>query len=323
MENNEASTSASSKGSLRFFVVLFILSMALNAFLFFRYAKKGMMLEKENIALTELLEQNKLHADSLQLELDRTIAALEDKLNANLAIKDISDDYRVQLENKIVELQSAKQQIASLIAQGNGSNSSTASLSSLNEAKQQIDSLRVKNTRLIDELDETKRLYAIARDAVDQYSMSSQEYKQKLDSLVQRYQTLNEGLKDAKTLRITDLNVYPERKKGEELEPTFKASKVDHIKVSFTVQGSTIVPKEEKELKIRILGTSGEVLSDNVDQLTNSDELVSMTEIIDYRGTEQSAAMYFKQKARYRSGKHKIEVWLNEQIIETKEFILF
>lgn len=323
MENQEASAAASSKGSLRFFVVLFILSMALNAFLFFRYAKKGMLLEKENIALTDLLEQNKLHSDSLQMELDRTIAELEDKLNANLAMKDISDDYRTQLENKIVELQGAKQQIASLIASGSSTGGGSASLSSLNQAKQRIDSLSSANKVLVEDLEETKRLYAIARDAVDQYSMSSQQYKQKLDSLVQRYKLLDEGLRDAKVLRITDLNIYPERKKGDELEPTFKASKVDHIRVAFTVQGSTIVPKEEKELKIRILGTSGEVLSDNVDQLTNSDELFSMTEVIDYKGEQQSAAIYYKQKARYRSGKHKIEIWLHDQIIETKEFILF
>lgn len=323
MENQEENSSKSGKGSLWFFVVLFILSIALNGFLFFRYVKKGMKLEQENIELASLLEANKLHADSLQRELDETIAMLESKLNENLAMKDISDDYRNQLEAKIVELQSAKQKISSLIAQGGGSGGSNPSYATLSDAKKEIESLKTENTKLIDELDETKRLYAIARDAVDQYSMSSQEYKEKLDSLVQKYRTLDQSLTEAKVLQITDLNVRPERIKKDEQLATYKASKVSHIKISFTVKGSSIVPKEEKELRIRVIGTSGEVLSDNVDQLTNSDELYSLKEEIDYNGKEQSATLYFTQKANYKDGLHRVEIWLNDQILDTKEFTLF
>ncbi len=322
MENQEENTQKKSNKSLGLFIALFAISMALNVFLFFRYAKKGMDLEKENQKLSVLLEQSNLHADSLQRELDFTIAELENKLNENLAINEMKDEYRAEMEQKLVELKAAKQKISSLIASG-GSSSGSESYGSLAEARNQINELRESNTRYIQELDETQRLYAIARDAVDQYSISSQEYEHAVDSLVDLYRSLNESVAEARVLRINDLNVYPIQIKKDVSSPTYKASKVKQVKISFSLSKSSLVEVGPKEVIIRIIGTSGEVLSDNVKQLTNSDELYSLKKEFDYDGKEQFAVLYFTQEAKYKAGRHKVQVIFDGKMLDTKEFILY
>lgn len=321
MENQTENSSKSNK-SLGFFIALFALSMALNVFLFFRYAKKGVALERENKEILAQLKNSNLHADSLQKELDFTIAELEQKLNENLAMNDIKDEYRAELEQKIVELKSAKQQISSLIASG-GTEGTVASIGSLSAAQKEITRLKEENTKYIQQLDETQRLYVIARNAVDQYSMSTQEYKEAVDSVVRLYQALNESIEDERILRLSNLNISPYMIKKDVSSPTFKASKVSQLKISFNLRASKLVYSGEKDIVIRILGTSGEVLSDDVSQLTNSDELYSMKQSVPYVGKEHSVVLYFTQKAAYKSGKHSVQVLLDGVVLDSKDFILY
>lgn len=68
------------KSSLTLFIILFIASLALSAFLFFKYAKNAAKIENQNKELSLAYDALNLHADSLQMELDKVMNSFKMKL---------------------------------------------------------------------------------------------------------------------------------------------------------------------------------------------------------------------------------------------------
>ncbi|MFY0643100.1 MAG: hypothetical protein JXR19_01385 [Bacteroidia bacterium] len=323
MANSDNSGTKSNKGSLVFFIILFGLSMALNLFLFFKYAKNGANLEHDNQALLAVLNQSQLQADSLKRQLDQTYADLENSLNRNLELSGENDQFRQEIQEKLAELKQSKYQIASLISQGASQGSSAQAYGTLASAQQEIAKLKEENAKFSAELDESRRLYEIARNAVDVYSMDAQTNRNALDSIATLYGVLNQSLEGAKKLAINELNITPLRYKGDEAIPSYKASKISKIKISFRIKASNLVSKGEKNIAFRILGTSGEVLANNVQSLTDSDELVSAEQSVDYDGNDQIVTIYFSQDASFRSGLHKLEILHQGSLLDKQEFQLY
>ena len=148
---------SSRKGSLTLFIILFIASLALSGFLFFKYAKNAAQIQNQNKELTLAYEALNLHADSLQMELDKAIQELQNEINKNLAQEDLKEDLRIQLNSKKRELTSAYVRIKSLInSGGNNTQEVVASngnnRSNLLNAKGQIGKLVKLNYEYIDRI---------------------------------------------------------------------------------------------------------------------------------------------------------------------------
>ena len=323
MANSDTNTGKSNKGSLVFFIILFGLSMILNLFLFFKYAKNGAQLEHDNETLLAVLNQSQLQADSLKQQLDKTYADFEQSLNENLALSGENESYKEEIQKQLLELQDSKRQISNLIAQGASQGNSAQAYGSLASAQEEIKKLKEDNAKFQAELKESRRLYTIATNAVDAYSLEAQASQKALDSLDKLYGVLNQSLQGAKVLSIGELNINPLRYKGEEAIASYKASKISKLKISFKVRASNLVEPGEKNISFRILGTSGEVLANNVQSLTNSDELVSTEQSIDYTGQEQIVTIYFSQDAKYKPGLHKLEVLHEGKLLDKQEFQLY
>ncbi len=322
MTDQISSTAKTNKGSLRFFIALFLISMALNVFLFLRYAKNAASPEDQK-AMIALLEQSRFQADSLRTALNATANQLEETLNQNLALVDENSIQKADIEAKLQELQSTRLRVNELINSGGSQVASASGMADLVAADAKIKALQEENTKYKKELDETLKLYSIARNAVDQYSIDAQVYMLSRDSLQEQNGILNRSLSGAKQLQLSELNISPLREKGGDTEDTYKASKVSKLKISFKLRASDLIPKGDKDIRLRIIGTSGEVLANDIDQLTNSDELYSTSQKIEYDGQEQVVTIFFSQDAKYKAGSHRLEI-LHEGILLNKQsFQLF
>ena len=78
----------------------------------------------------------------------------------------------------------------------------------------------------------------------------------------------------------------------------------------------------EKELIIRIIAPNGSVLTQYIDELSDTDELFSMIETMTYDGSEKSIVYYYDQEAKYKPGIYQIEIYSDDMMISQNDFYL-
>jgi hypothetical protein len=210
--------------------------------------------------------------------------------------------------------------MSSLIAQANsGGGSGSVALA---KARAEIDKLKQQNKNYASELDDLKKVYAIAQDAADNFSGKVSYYQSENDSLLEVNDTLNSRMGRLAILRVADLFITPQREKKDEFIPTFKASKVENLKINFTLLPSNAIAPGEKDLILRIVGPGGVVLLENLNTLRDSDELYSMEHTVNYTGKEQKVNLTYTQEAEYRSGNYSLELYQNGQLLDRISFTL-
>jgi hypothetical protein len=310
----------SSNRALPLFITLFLASLALNLFLFFKYAKNGTEIQKKNQELELLYTNANYRADSLQKELDFAIQQLQDKINENLAQEDLKEDLRKQLEAQKIALQVEKRKIAKLIA-GGGSGGPDGP-KTLAEAKNEINKLKKENTEYIAMVEEAQSSYLKAKEEAKINAETANAFRQENESLLEMAETMSTKLSEASIVRIAGLSVNPINEKKGKQEPEDKASKVDRLKINFSVLASSITEPEEKELVIRIISPSGVVLTKDNNKLQDKSELASLKETITYDGTEKGITYYYDQEAEYSKGSYKIEILNNDKLLDRKSFSL-
>jgi hypothetical protein len=322
-ENQEDLVEETSKRnrSLPLFIVLFLVSLGLNLFLFFKYAKNGAQIQEQNLELAQLYKVANFKADSLQQELDLAIQQLQDKINENLAQEDLKESIRFELEEQKQSLINAQAKISRLIANGN-STGSASSDKALLAARTEIDELKKTNNEYIEQAEEAQKKYASAKKEAEKNGLAAETYKVENDSLIEVTSTLNNKLKAASDLNIAGLVVQAVRERKGSQEVTDRASKTERLQINFSVLGSELTQKESKELVIRIVEPNGAVLTKNTTELTNSDELHTMLTSLDYDGTEKGVTYYYKHDAAYKKGVFKIEIYNNKRLLDRKTFSL-
>lgn len=306
--------------ALPLFIFLFLASLALCAFLFFKYAKNAAKIQQQNKELVLAYKVLDLKADSLQKELDFTYEQLQDKINENLAQEDLKEDLRKQLLSQQSALASARRKIAALIAGDNGS--STGGPKNLLEAKNQIKNLQQTHTENIAKIEQAQKLYVKAKSQAESNGTLASNFKNKNDSLVDVNSVLEKKLSTASILRIAGLNIIPVREKRGKQETTDKASKVERLKISFSVLASELTEKEKKELTFRIVGPDRAVLTSDTKRLTDSDDLYSLKETITYDGTEKGVTYYYTQDSDFKSGSYKVELLNDGKLLDKTSFSL-
>jgi hypothetical protein len=310
----------STNRALPLFIALFLASLALNLFLFFKYAKNGAEIQEKNQELELLYKNANYRADSLQKELDFTIQQLQDKINENLAQEGLKDDLRKQLQSQKVALMVEKRKIAKMIA--GGDLGGPGGPKTLAEAKNAIDKLKKENTEYIAMVEEAQKSYVKAKETAEVNEAAASAFKVDNDSLLALSEKLNAKLGEASILRIAGLSVNPIREKNGKQEITDKASRVDRLKINFSVLGSKLTEKEEKEIVIRIISPTGAVLTKDNNKLQDKSELASINESITYDGTEKGITYYYDHSAEYTKGTYKIEVLNNGKLLDRKTFSL-
>ena len=326
MEDNQSNMQeeAPKSKALPLFIVLFLASLALCAFLFFKYAKNARSIQQQNEELSLAYKVLDLKADSLQKELDFTLDQLQNKINENLAQEDLKEDLKQKLIAQQGQLASARRKISKLIAEGGASGGSfgEGGPKNLLEAKNQIASLQQTNTEYIAKVEQAQRDYIAAKSLAQDYGTKASEYKEDNDSLIDANSVLEKKLSTASILRIAGLKASPVREKKGKLEITEKANKVERIRLSFSVLASELTEKEEKEIIFRVIAPNGTVLTENTSKLSDTDDLVSLTENITYDGTEKGVTYFYDQEADYAKGMHKVELYHNDKLLDRSTFSL-
>ncbi|MFT5725642.1 MAG: hypothetical protein ACI9JN_002769 [Bacteroidia bacterium] len=293
-------------------LLLFLISLALNAYLFYNWYnqnyKDGRSLADINTELQEVLSQTEFSRDSLQTEYDLLSQQYQ-------ALYEESETLQLERTDALEQLGQKKVRIRQLLSQSGGNPRA------LVEAKGEIESLKQELT------DYRVKLDLAVEDKV-KYETEAKVEKAKAEDMAhekeaisRQNQDLEDKISDA-TFSITDLKVSPTRIKRKKKEPTTKANRVSEVEISFTILESPLVKEGEKVLKLRLIGTNGEVMGSNNGMLRNSDELFSMTKDFVYDGSAERFKFKFEQKEVYKSGSHFAEIWEGDHMIIRTAFNL-
>lgn len=290
------------------FPVLLVLSLLATGYLYYKYYKTthaadGQSYEaiykdavvKHNAEKTEL--NRELEEIKARLEL-----AMQDKNTEVAGLKDELDAKTMELARKIktVNVGNPKALIAA-----KAEIEKLRSLQNIFEAK--TDSLTAANREYVAKILQTESL--------------AEEAQNKARTLEEQKNVLDERIKTS-TLNVADLRVVGMRKKGATEEETFKASKTDKLKISFTILANDLVEPGNKEVTIRLIGTNKEVLTNENDKLTDTDKLSTMVQTIDYQNDPIKTTIFYNQKSSYKKGTYTIELINNDKLMGRSSFIL-
>lgn len=291
--------------------ILLILSLLGNAYLAYHFYnnnfKGGKSYKSQNADLLASIKALNFSKDSLQQEFDAVYKQFQDA--ASQSIASTEDKAKV-----VAELEQKKVQVARLLAQGGGPQ--------LLKAKAEIETLKRELTDYQVKMETMRSDFDRMAGEKAQLEQATEEAAQKVAKAEEEKADLKQKINNSSFFQVSEMKVIPQRTKRGAKEATLKASKVEQISIKFELIPSDIIDLGSKSVSIRILGTNGEVLTNDNDVLQDSDQLVTHKHEFNFTGEPESVSFTFKQKALYKKGEHTIEIIQDGKLLTRADFML-
>ena len=274
-----------------------------------------------NIVLLYFFYQERQENDSK----DTIIAAKTEEV---LFTKTKLDSISAQLDEKIAEIQQLGGSVDSLVAMKQQLEKDKRSLKDLNtySAKKYEDKIRSyeavlnQKDRDIAQLKEELGVVTAKNEELSQAVSGLQGERAALADSVTNYAVQNRELSEkvtmASALRAENITVNAMTSKGKEREGgSYKARRIDKLKVSFALAPNSIARQDRKEVFLRILDPNGAVLSDMATGsgafIYNGREMIySSKEAVNFDNTRQSLdIMYGRGGVPFKDGKYTVELY--------------
>ena len=274
-----------------------------------------------NIVLLYFFYQERQENDSK----DTIIAAKTEEV---LFTKTKLDSISAQLDEKIAEIQQLGGSVDSLVAMKQQLEKDKQSLKDLNtySAKKYEDKIRSyeavlnQKDRDIAQLKEELGVVTAKNEELSQAVSGLQGERAALADSVTNYAVQNRELSEkvtmASALRAENITVNAMTSKGKEREGgSYKARRIDKLKVSFALAPNSIARQDRKEVFLRILDPNGAVLSDMATGsgafIYNGREMIySSKEAVNFDNTRQSLdIMYGRGGVPFKDGKYTVELY--------------
>lgn len=299
------------KGNSSTLLVLLIFSLLGNAYLAYEFYnnnfKNGKSLKKENAELLAAIKKINFSKDSLQNEFDLVYKQFQEAATQ-------SNTLNEEKAGIIAELEKKKIQVARLLAQGGGPQ--------LLKAKAEIESLKK-------ELADYQSKVDLLRQENDAYAGKTAELEAAQEAAQSKARTaeeekaaLKQKISKSSYFMVSDLKISPQRSRRGEKETTTKSSKVENIRITFDLIPTDIIEKGDKTISIRILGTNGEVLTNDNEVLQDSDQLITHKYDFIFSGDTESVSYNYKQTASFKKGAHMVEIVQDGKLLSRGNFTL-
>jgi len=283
-------------------VALGILAALNLLLLYFYYQERqtSQTQETELASRTEEVVAIRTKLDSISVQLDAKIAEIQSlggRVDALLKVKEQLEVDKRSLQNAAaVDARKYETKIRSYVALLGEKDKEIARLKEENNTlTNQNQTLTVENTTL-------KNERQALSDTVTQYTARNQELTEKV--------TL------AAALRAENVTVSTINRRGKEKESdSYKAKRIDKIKVSFRLATNPLTEENEKDVYMRILDPSGAVIADMAtgsgEFIFNGQEMVYTTkQAITYSNTGQDVTfVYDRGNLPFKTGTHQIELY--------------
>ena len=202
--------------------------------------------------------------DEVQSELDKTITT-KGELEAELKDKIASYDAAIAENTGLKgELEAERAKIVDLLAQVEKSKGDAASLNKFKNdyrrLKRDYDELMAQNNKLKEENANLTTQRDSTRTALD----DSKRYN---DTLVNQNDNLSKTVEKAQKLQIINVHTQPykERSSGKLIQ-TDKASRVDKVRITFTIAANEVAPAGTRAYYVQIIDPKNNVIGDKANE---------------------------------------------------------
>jgi hypothetical protein len=153
--------------------------------------------------------------------------------------------------------------------------------------------------------------------------------KAALTQTVVTYSIQNADLKDkvqlASTLKAVNLDVVAVAANGRERRGgSYKASRIDRLKISFLLPANPIATPDDKDIFVRILDANGAVVSESgvggVLIYQGTEIGYSTRQSIELDGSDQRVDILFRREAAYKPGAYSVELYAEGSKIGNARF---
>ncbi len=307
MEIRQNEKDKNSKGYLMILIgVLASLNIGIGYSLYTQNQKKN-ELTSQNIKLTD---DNK----ELLMELEKAELDIKNLQTSNLDLISKLTEKDQAISDKIA-------QIKTLLSKGK------LSISEIAKAKSEIASLReqiAKYKAQIEQLNadlksEQTKSAGLESDLGNQQAINADQSK----TIDQQ----NKRISLAKKLNASTLIAVAVRERKlfgkKEVEIT-KASKVEEIKVRFSLDKNEISDAGDKDIFIKIIGPDGSTITSKTQttKVDGTETLYSQMKTIDYKNEKLEDVVYYKKQGEYKPGEYTIEIFAEGYRIGTTKMTL-
>ncbi|MBO0952776.1 hypothetical protein [Fibrella forsythiae] len=297
--------------SSRSFLIIALLALAaLNVLLlYFWYQEKENNKTKDATiaAKTEEVLVTKMKLDSISAQLDAKIAEIQQlggSVDSLLKVKEQieKDKIRVRDVNNF-DARAFNQKIRNYE-------------SLLAEKDQEIARLREENGILTEQNTALASENTNLRSEKQELSDTIVSYAAKTREVKAQNRELSDKVTVAAALHADDIAVTALNTRGKEQDGgSYKAKRLDKIKVSFRLSPNPLTQQNAKDIYLRILDPSGAVISDMATgsgefTYANKEMIYTSMQRIDYNNTgQQIAFIYGRGGQRFNEGRHTVEIY--------------
>lgn len=296
-------------------IILFIMSFAVNGYLFYEYyhsnlSAKAKSIEKRFEALQLNFQDLENVKASLEEELENTRKHLEQTMSENLGFQQLNADLSRKVDEQTIRIRQLLNR---------GGNGDPAALLA---AKAQIERLKNENASYMVHIDSLRQVSNLQSNKIEQALAKSRQMEEEAKAYKEKTDSIEQTLENSSLLLVQNLVIEPMRNKRGSDEVSFKAARVEKIKVSFTLNGGELVSNGEKEVVMRLIGVNNEVLTNDNEVLTDSEQLITDKKVVEFNGEPEKVKFNYKQNAEYRKGSYKVEILHKGVLINMGTFIL-
>ena len=308
----------------RSFLIIALLALAaLNVLLlYFWYQEKETNKTKDATiaAKTEEVLVTKMKLDSISAQLDIKIAEIQ-RLGGNV---DSLMKVKEQVEKDKIQVRDVKNFNARAFNQ-KISNYETL----LAQKDQEIVRLREENGLLTDQNTNLTAENTNLKSERQELSDTVVSYAAKAREVQARNRELSDKVTIAAALHAEDIAVTALNARGKEQDGgSYKAKRLDKIKVSFRLSANPLTQQNAKDVYLRILDPSGAVISDMATgsgefTYANKETIYTAMQRIDYTNASQQVSFtYGRGGQRFNEGRHTVEIYSEGFRIGQGEFMV-
>ena len=183
----------------------------------------------------------------------------------------------------------------------------------LKNKDEEIEKLKSVNKELLTENTTLKTEKNELGDSINRLSQSKDELANKV--------AIASELK-AENFRIVALN-----DRGKERTSPFKARQLAQLKVEFNIAENNVAPVEGKKIMIRVIDENGQVLFDvargsGTFLLNGKEEFYTASQEILFDNTRQKLSFLYDKGSEYAEGSYKLEVYTDDYLMGSGEFVV-
>jgi predicted nuclease with TOPRIM domain len=311
MENNNPQRSKTNGALLAALIIMTGLA-GVSSYLYFDQKKES---ENQEVTISERVEElstTRTKLDSISTALDAKIAEVQ------------------KLGGDVTELEKVKAQLEqdkASLRRGN-----RVSIAKYEAKIKQYEAFLVEKDTLIANLQRENVTLASNVKVLDDENTGLKTQRQVLRDSVTTYASQNQELSTkvtrASALRAQNVKVFAVNARGKVKEDdSYKAKKLDKIKLTYTLLDNPLTREEPKEVYVRVLDPTGAVVSDMANgsgtfSVDGNETIYTTKQTVSYTNNNQNVELLYSRGIPYKPGKYTVELYSEGFRIGAGEFAI-